>query len=120
MRYYCDMDGLGDNWIEVSPSWTRREVREMHEAEGPEFMDIWRRKVTACHLEKQDGEPITDPSIVTEDVLDDLDLRLLGFVGGVLSQATLDLRTLGNVSGRLSSNGKEPTMKPARPQPERN
>lgn len=100
-RYYCTIEGLEDNWVEVSERWTRREAVTYAETRTTEDEFAWlRRKVVACHLAKE-GAVLTDPAALTPDWFDDADLRLWGFVCGVLGLTLRDLRTLGNMSGRL-------------------
>lgn len=102
-RYYCDIDGLTDNWVDVSEVWTRREFDQVFESAYAESWQEWvGRKVVACNIRAGDGV-ITDPALLTDEVLADADLRLWGFLGGVLIRAAVDLRNLGNVSGRLLS-----------------
>jgi hypothetical protein len=107
MRLHCDIEGLEDNWIDISEQWTRREFREMLDANGDELLAILHAKATACHIEAGDTV-ITDVADLTEDALDDIDLRLVGFIGGILVHAGVRLRELGNVSARPSSPGTGP------------
>ena len=104
MRLYCDIDGLDKNWIEISDAWTRREYKDMVDAESAEFFDILHAKATACHIETSGGV-IEDPADITEDSIDDVDMRLVGFIGSVLVSACVRLRSLGNASARASSDG---------------
>ena len=85
VRFTCDVDGLaGDNWVDVSERWTRAEFRELMEADAEESLDIFRRKVTACHLPPETGDVVTDPLLVNDKLLEALDLRVVGFLGAVL------------------------------------
>jgi len=59
----------------------------------------------ACYLERVDGEAITDPADINEESLDQVDIRLVDFLGGSLPRAVEYLRSLGPTSGRLQSNG---------------
>ncbi len=105
LRYYCDIPGLEDNWVEVSEVWTLREVRAMLAATGDEYYDLLHGKIEACHIERLGGEAITDPADITDEALEDVDLRLVDFLGGALPRAVEHLRSLGPTSGRLQSNG---------------
>jgi hypothetical protein len=107
MRLYCDIEGLQDNWVDVADAWTRKEFRQMVESDGADFLEMFHAKVTGCHIESGD-ESIDDPAGITEDALDDIDMRLVGFLGSVLVTACVGLRSLGNVSARMSSNGTAP------------
>jgi hypothetical protein len=100
-RYTCNIEGLDGNWVEVSDHWTRREVAEYMTTTTPEDEFTWlRRKVVAIRLEV--GETlIVSPDELKVAAFDDADLRLWGFVCGVLGLSIRDLRALGNASGRL-------------------
>jgi len=104
IRIECSIEDFGDTWVEVSDKWTRREYRDMLDAEGDAWLDLFHAKVEACHIQT-DGEPITDPQELTEDMLDDVDMRVLGFLGGLFIDAAQALRSLGFMSGHVSSNG---------------
>jgi len=98
---------MEDNWVDVSEKWTRAEFRALTKAEGAEFWRIWNEKVSGCHLETAPKAWCDNPAAIDEDSLDDMDLRLLGFVGAVMVNAGVHLRSLGNARARLSSNGAE-------------
>lgn len=106
LRFHPEIEGLTHCWVEIEERWTRREVRELMERDDEATMvKFLRAKVTGCHLERGDGQP---PVTTTDELianLDDLDLRLIDFIGTVLIQAAAILRTLGNLSGRLGSPG---------------
>lgn len=106
LRFHPEIEGLTHCWVEIEDRWTRREVRELMERDDEATMvKFLRAKVTGCHLERGDGQP---PVTTTDELianLDDLDLRLIDFIGTVLIQAAAILRTLGNLSGRLGSPG---------------
>lgn len=106
LKFHPEIEGLTHCWVEIEERWTRREVRELMERDDEATMvKFLRAKVTGCHLERGDGQP---PVTTTDELianLDDLDLRLIDFIGTVLIQAAAILRTLGNLSGRLGSPG---------------
>jgi hypothetical protein len=104
IRVECSTPGLEENWVEVSDVWTRGELRDYTAKKGDEFVALWRAKVTACNFVTAKGEAITDPLLV-HDRLDDLDLRLLGFITTAPLEATSYLLALGEVNKRLSSAG---------------
>ena len=105
-RFYCEIDGFENNWIEIKSVWNRAEEKKLLQVMEPElYFELLRDKSEACHIELPDGTVITDVNELTEDALgDDIDLRLWGFVVGVLFRAREHLRNLGNMSARLSSN----------------
>ena len=104
IRVECSTPGLEANWVEVDEAWTRSELREYTTRNGDPFIALWRQKVTACNFVTAAGETITDPKEVHERI-DDLDLRLIGFITGAPLEATQYLLTLGEMNRRLSSAG---------------
>lgn len=108
VRIECTTEGFEGTWVEVSDRWTRREFKELLDSEGDDWLETFHVKVDACNIET-DGEPITDPAMVTEDTLDDVDMQVLGFLGTVLFEAAAHLRSLGFMSGRISLNGSAET-----------
>lgn len=105
IKFLCDIDDLGENWIEMSDRWTHAESKAAEKAMGggwKDYLEYLATKVEGCRL--QAGDVIlTDFKDVTEQALDMMDLRLVGFVGGILQQTTMRLRALGNASARVSS-----------------
>lgn len=109
IKFTCDIDGLRDNWIGMSETWTQRESKEAEEAMGKgwtEYLALLSKKIEACNLITGNGT-IDDFADVTEESLDDMDLRLVGFIGGMLQQTITRLRALGNVSARVLSSTKD-------------
>lgn len=105
IRVECSTPGLEANWIEVDEVWTRRELREFVTLRGAPFLELWVRKVTACHIEWPDGDVVvTDPAEVPA-AHDDLDVRLLGWLSSAVLVATEHILSLGEASARLSSDG---------------
>ncbi len=110
LRYHCSLEGLEENWVEVNPVWTRKEMRDWTATkEIEEIVAFWHMKMTACHIDTLDGSgAITDPALITVETVDSaLDVRLVDFLGGVLSWACVHLKSLGLASGRLSSDTSE-------------
>ena len=105
VRFDVNIEGLGHCWVEVSESWTRREVHELNDANEEQLLAYLQRKLTACHLERPGQEPLTNPAQIDAEAIDEIDLRLIDFLGTVLVQATAHLRSLGPLAGRLLSNG---------------
>ena len=107
MRFYCDIEGLEQNWIDVSERWTRKEYLALQDSKPDEFLPSLIGKITALHLEDMDGNVIEKPDDLTDENLDNMDVRLLGFVGGISANTFIRLRTLGNAHARLSSERSE-------------
>jgi hypothetical protein len=114
LRFHCGLDGLEQNWVEVSDVWTRRELTEVTDnvRDMAVVAAYWQKKIVACHFERIVGPAIEDPSELTSDLVnDEVDIRLWDFLSAVLLQACVAVRSLGPYSGRLSSDiaGKKTT-----------
>jgi len=102
VRISCSVEGLESAWVDVTEvGWTTRQLDELRTMNGADTLDMLQRKLTACELPTVDGEPVTDPAQITAH-LDSFDLRLLGFLGGVLFDAAPLIRGLGFFTGRRS------------------
>lgn len=112
MRMQCTLPEFEDCWLEVSEKWSRVEERQIVTANADQWLELFQAKVLSCNLRTETGETITQPAGVTWDSLDQMDVRLAGFVGASLATACLELRNLGKVSRRVSFNGAAP-VKPA-------
>ena len=102
----CSTPDLEHCYIEVSERWTRADIQSLFVAE--QAADLFRRKVTSCHLECVNGEPITDSAgVYCEDgtLAPDLDVRLIHFVPSALVMAVDRIASLGKANARLSSGG---------------
>ena len=75
--------------------------------DGETLLRFLRAKLDGCNLDRPGQEPITDPSTLSEDTFEDMDIRLIGFLGSVLIQAIRHLESLGPLAGRLSSPGSD-------------
>jgi hypothetical protein len=109
IKFNCDIDGLKDNFIGMSETWTQKESKAAEAAMSggwTNYLAFLSTKVEACNL-VTGNETITDFVNVTEEALDNMDLRLVGFIGGMVQQTVARLRALGNVSARVlsSTNG---------------
>ena len=104
IKFDCSLDGFTDNWIEVSERWTNAEAKALDAAmDGgwTTYLALLKKKVTRCRLVAGDMV-VENFNDVTEEVIDSMDLVLVGFVGGILQQAVMRLKSLGNVSARVS------------------
>lgn len=105
IKFFCDIDGLKDNWIAFRDSWSQKEATAISDATKKgwaEYIPILAPKVDSCNLIVGDVV-ITDIMDVTEEVIEQMDLRLVGFLASSMPEAIARLRTLGNVSARVSS-----------------
>lgn len=103
MRVQCNIPELDDNWIEVDERWTRAEMVALYEATIKEVFDTWiLKKVSACNIVV--GEDIvTDPALLTFDSIDDVDVRVYGFLAGALYEAVGNLFLASKTSARALS-----------------
>jgi hypothetical protein len=117
IRVDCTTPGLEHCFIEVSERWTRADIQALFEP--GKAAELFRRKVTACHLAGVDGAAITNaPGTYDEagELAADLDVRLVRFVPAALVLAVDEIASLGKANARLSSGGTEratTTMPPA-------
>lgn len=102
-RITCTTEVFSDNWIELSESWTRREVKELDKATVAGVLETLRKKATACNIILSTGEIVTEVTKLTEDDLVDCDQQVWGFLLGCQFRAVAALQSLGNFSVRLSS-----------------
>lgn len=116
IRFYCEIDGFQDNWIEVGTVWTRKDEKQLLGVfDLDPYFDLMHTKAEACHIVLPDGTIVNDVSELSEEGLgDDIDLRLWGFIVGVLFSVREHLRSLGNLSARLSSSGAGKAQTPAK------
>ncbi len=114
----CDIEGLTDNWIEISDRWTQRESVAMMEVANDAFYALLRAKTIAVNIDAG-GTLIATPDQLTGDNLLDADVALIGWLGMVLPLAVARRRTLGNASARLSlsANGRQTMTTVAAPTP---
>lgn len=114
MKFYCDIEGLTENWVDVGERWTRNEMEHLRNtaSEESETLAVFHSKVVACSLTTEDGETITNPKELTSSDLDRMRIELVSFIGGCLFVATRRLQTLGNAAVRLSSSSNETGVAP--------
>ncbi len=115
IRFYCEIDGFQDSWIDVSTVWTRKDEKQLLGVfDLDPYFDLMQAKAEACHIVLPNGTVVSDVSELTEGGLgDEIDLRLWGFIVGVLFRVREHLRSLGNLSARLSLNGADQAQTPA-------
>lgn len=106
-RITCTTEGFTDNWVDLSESWTRREVKELDRATVAGVLETLRKKATACNIILSSGDTVTEVTKLTEDGLEDCDQQVWGFLLGCQFRAVAALQSLGNFSVRLSSDSVE-------------
>jgi hypothetical protein len=103
MRITCGVAGYDDAWVELDPRFTRRDVTAILDAEEDALLEQIRRRVTACHIPLNDGTAIESADDLTGARLEEADLVVIGWLGGLLPTVIGTRRNLGNASVRLSS-----------------
>lgn len=106
IRVECSTPDLEHCYIEVSERWTRADIAALFV--DKQAADLFRRKVTACHLECVNSAPITDSAGMYDEtgaLEPDLDVRLIHFVPAALIMAVDKIASLGKANARLSSGG---------------
>lgn len=104
IKFDCSYEGFTDNWIEVSDRWTNSEAKALDAAmDGgwKSYLELLKKKVTRCRIVVGDIV-VENFSDVDEEVIDSMDLVIVGFIGGILQNAVMRLKSLGNVSARVS------------------
>ena len=106
MKFFCDVPGLEENWVEISDSWRRSEAERLQSpdlyADFDQYWAFFTSKVKACHIVDADGNIADTVDQITPEFYANVDQRLAGFLGGVLSHASRELMRLGNRAARLS------------------
>lgn len=98
MRFECaDYPG---NWVEYSPVWTRREVRQSFAVSDAALIEFAASKTTALHLERIGGAPLTDPAELNDDGLADVQWEVFAWWRYTIIAAAAELGRLGEASGR--------------------
>jgi hypothetical protein len=101
MRYECEspFDGC---YIEFTDVWTRRDIRLFWDTgiRSEEWFALIVSKMKAVCLDRVGMGPITDPSQLTTDALDDVDTRLIQWINSAAVRAVDDVGTLGEALGR--------------------
>lgn len=76
MRYTCDIEGLEHAFVEFSDAWTRGEYRALGSTDdGDAWLALLRSKIVAVCLPCLKGDDIDDPTQLTEEDFDRVDIR---------------------------------------------
>lgn len=102
-KYFSEVDGYKECFIEVSDNWTMREVRELTDGNEEVYFDYFRKKVDTMLLKDADGKELTNPREVTVEILENCNVSLVGFFGSILSLHIRRLKSLGGMNVRASS-----------------
>lgn len=102
MKYTCDIEGLEHNFVELSDVWSRKQAVAFLSADSDEYLNLLKAKIVAMSLDCVDGEPITDASALTNNALDDIDMRVFHWLKIIPRGHVQNILNLGEASGRRS------------------
>jgi hypothetical protein len=108
MRYECEDDAFAGDFVELSDSWSRAQVRTIWAASEDtdkeqveaNLLACLRPKIIALHLTCVDAEPIETPDELTPERTEQMDERLYRWFANVWWVHLRDLANLGNALGR--------------------
>ncbi len=113
-KYFSDIEGYKDLFIEVSDAWLMKEVKEMADADEVTYFEYFNKKVDAMYLRDSEGVEFTNPKTFSVADVDNFDVSLAGFIGSILSTHIRRRKSLGGLSVRtlpVGSVGVEQTKK---------
>lgn len=122
IRIECTIDGLDDNWLQLSDTWSRREMRAWYtavlQADESTWLPILQSKLLGVHMRLIDGTPIADADALIEQ-LDNMDVRLTRWLPHSVLGALMEMLSLSESSRRILLNGAavpaaSPTTAPTR------
>lgn len=122
IRIECTIDGLDDNWLQLSDTWSRREMRAWYtavlQADESTWLPILQSKLLGVHMRLIDGTPIADADALIEQ-LDNMDVRLARWLPHSVLGALVEMLALSESSRRILLNGAavpaaSPTTAPTR------
>lgn len=87
-------------YIEYSDAWSVREFNGWLQAAWPAPLETVRRKCSGVRLVDADGQEISAAAELTDERLEDLDLRLFSWLTGTFAAVARDLGKLGEASRR--------------------
>lgn len=122
IRIECTIDGLDDNWLQLSDTWSRREMRAWYtavlQADESTWLPILQSKLLGVHMRLIDGTPIANADALIEQ-LDNMDVRLTRWLPHSVLGALVEMLALSESSRRILLNGAavpaaSPTTAPTR------
>jgi hypothetical protein len=102
MKYSCDIEGLEHNYIELSDVWSRKQATEFLTADSDKYLALLKAKIIALSLDCVEGPPVTSAEDLTDDALDDLDMRVFHWLKIIPRGHVQNVLNLGEASGRRS------------------
>lgn len=107
MKYFSEIEGYEDCFVDVVDKWTMKELKALTASDDTEYFEIFRNKVTGLLLRDADGVELRDVTKFDEDFVENLDVAMAGFIGGVLPMHVRQRKSLGGMSVRQSSTTSE-------------
>lgn len=104
-KYFCEMEGYTDCFVEVTDKWTMKELREMVDGDEKTYFSYINSKVEAMLLRDTTGKEFTNPKEFTADDVGEFDVFVAGFIGSVLPLHVRKRKSLGGMSVRTLQAG---------------
>ena len=106
-KYFSEMPGCEDQFIEVTDAWTVKEMRALADSDEKEYFVIFAKKVESMFLKDSEGKEFTNPRELTPEDLENFDVAVGGFIGSILPIHVRKRRNLGGMNVRPSSTSKD-------------
>ncbi len=103
MKYFCEVEGYDECYIDVVDSWTMKELRALTDSDDKEYFEIFKKKVDSMLLKDSDGNELRDPKKIDDAFIENVDVSLAGFIGSVLALHVRQRKSLGGMSVRPQS-----------------
>jgi hypothetical protein len=111
-KYYSQMEGYEDCFIEVTDKWTVKDMRALADSEEKQYFELFQKKVDAMFLRDAEGVEFTNPRDFSAENILDFDVALAGFIGSALPLHVRKRRNLGGINVRQSSLSKDGATSP--------
>lgn len=99
-KYFSDLEGYEDLFIEVTDKWTVKEMRALADSNEEEYFELFHKKVDAMFLKDADGKEFTNPREIKPEDMENFDVAVGGFIGSILVIHVRKRRNLGGMSVR--------------------
>lgn len=102
-KYFSEVPGFEDLFIEVTDAWTVREMKALADSEEAEYFEIFNKKVESMYLKDVDGNEFTNPKDLKAEDVENFNVTVAGFLGSILPIHVRKRRNLGGLNVRQSS-----------------
>lgn len=106
-KYFSQIEGYEDCFIEVTDKWTVKEMRDLADSEEEQYFKLFNEKVIAMYLRDADEKEFTNPKEIKPKDIENFDVSIAGFIGSILPIHVRKRRNLGGLSVRPSSTSKD-------------